>query len=216
MKNTCKIKVCSIAMGCLTILIATGSQSLRAEIVTDVILSEGYLEIEHRAGTGSSVSYHLIDFESTGGESFAFAYHFEGATTSAHDALVAIADSGDLSYDYTHYDFGDGPTPFADNFSYLGDSGNVSIYWSYSLGTYSALNTEVTWTGAPTGAGEQFLTDGAWHGWYNGFDGFSAVAPRVPTATAGAVPEPTSIMLTLCGICLFGFYADRRRRKAIL
>ena len=214
MKNASTMKCWSVVAGCIALLIASSFQPLRAEIVPDVILAEGYLEIEHSAGAGDSVSYHVIDFETTGGESFAFAYYFNGPTVSAHDALLAIESAGDLSYDYTIYDFGGGPLPFADNFSYLGDSGNVSTYWSYSLGTYSALNTEVTWTGAPTGAGEQFLTDGAWHGWYNGFNGGGAVAPRVPTATGAAVPEPTSMMLTLCGICLLGFYADRRRRKS--
>lgn len=214
MKNLSKNKCWSIAMVCTALLIASSFQPICAEIVSDVILSEDYLEIEHSAGAGDSVSYHVVDFETTGGESFAFAYYFNGPTVSAHDALLAIAAAGDLSYDYTIYDFGGGPLPFADNFSYLGDSGNVSTYWSYSLGTYSALNTEVTWVGAPTGAGEQFLTDGAWHGWYNGFNGGDAVSPRIPTATGAAVPEPTAMMLSLFGICLLGFYASRRRRKS--
>jgi len=74
----------------MAVLIASGFQSLRAEIVHDVILSEGYLEIEYSAGAGQNVSYHVVDFASTGGESFAFAYHFDGPTESAHAALLAI------------------------------------------------------------------------------------------------------------------------------
>ena len=96
MKNASAIKVWSIAVGCIAILIASGFQSIRAEIVHDVIVPEGYLEIEYRAGTGDNVSYHVVDFESTGGESFAFAYHFDGPTASAHDALLAIDAAGEL------------------------------------------------------------------------------------------------------------------------
>ena len=56
MKNASTMKVWSIAVGCIAVLIASGFQSLRAEIVYDVILAEGYLlEIEYRAGTGGNV-----------------------------------------------------------------------------------------------------------------------------------------------------------------
>ena len=203
MKNASTMKVWSIAVGCIAILIASGFQSLRAEIVHDVILAEGYLEIEYRAGTGDNVSYHVVDFESTGGESFAFAYHFDGPTASAHDALLAIDAGGDLVYDYTIYDFGGGPIPFADNFSYLSDVGNPAVYWSYSLGSYPVFGSDVVWSGAPTGAGEQMLTDGSWHGWYNGFNGWDAVGPRVPAVGgAGVIPEPTSLLLGILGMLL--------------
>jgi hypothetical protein len=214
MKKTSTIKVWLIAMGCIAVLIASGFQSLRAEIIHDVILADGYLEIEYSAGAGDSVSYHVVDFETTGGGSFAFAYYFDSPTISAHDALVAIATAGDLSYEYTSYDFGGGPLPFADNFSYLADSGNVSTYWSYSLGSYAGLGIDVTWSGAPTGAGEQMLTDGAWHGWYNGFNGWDAVAPRVPAVGgAGVIPEPASI-----GLCawMISLMCIRRRRSPFL
>ena len=214
MKHSSTMKVWSTAVGCIAVLIASGFQSLRAEIVHDVILSEGYLEIEHRAGTGDNVSYHVVDFESTGGESFAFAYHFDGPTTSAHDALVAIAAAGDLSYEYTNYDFGGGPLPFADNFSYLSDVGNPVVYWSYSLGSYPVFGSDVVWTGAPTGAGEQMLTDGSWHGWYNGFNGWDAVAPRVPAVGGyGVIPEPASL-----GLCawIISLMCIRRRRSPFL
>ena len=46
MKNASTMKVWSIAVGCIAVLLTSGFQSLRAEIVHDVILSEGYLEIE--------------------------------------------------------------------------------------------------------------------------------------------------------------------------
>ena len=210
MKNANIRKTIPVAMGCITLVIASGFQSLRAEIVPEVILSDGYLEIEYSAGAGDSVSYHVIDFETTGGGSFAFAYYFDGPTVSAHDALVEIAAAGDLSYDFTIYDFGSGPLPFADNFSFLADSGNVSTYWSYSLGSYAGLGSDVTWIGASTGAGEQYLTDGAWHGWYNGFNGWDAVAPHVPAVGgAGVIPEPASIGLCVWMISLMCI----RRRK---
>ena len=203
MRNVRKSKGWAVAVGCIAVLIASGFQSLRAEIVHDVILSEGYLEIEYRAGTGENVSYHVVDFAFTGGESFAFAYHFDGPTTSAHDALLAIDAAGPLSYAFTSYYFGGGLVPFADNFSYLSDVGNPNNFWSYSLGSYAALGTDVTWAGAPTGAGDQLLTDGSWHGWYNGFNGWDAVAPRVPAVGgAGVIPEPTSLLLAICGMLL--------------
>ncbi len=210
MGNGSTTKFWSILVGCTALLIASSFQPLCAEIIPEVILSEGYLEIEYSAGAGDSISYHVIDFETTGGESFAFAYYFDGPTVSAHDALVAIAAAGDLSYDFTIYDFGGGPLPFADNFSYLADSGNVSTYWSYSLGSYAGLGSDVAWIGASTGAGEQFLTDGAWHGWYNGFNGWDAMAPRVPAVGgAGVIPEPASIGLCAWMISLMCI----RRRK---
>ena len=142
MKNANIRKTIPVAMGCITLVIASGFQSLRAEIVPEVILSEGYLEIEYSAGAGDSVSYHVIDFETTGGGSFAFAYYFDGPTVSAHDALVEIAAAGDLSYDFTIYDFGSGPLPFADNFSFLADSGNVSTYTTdlWTAGTVTPLD----------------------------------------------------------------------------
>jgi len=203
MRNVRKGKGWAVAVGCMAVLIASGFQSLRAEIVHDVILSEGYLEIEYSAGAGQNVSYHVVDFASTGGESFAFAYHFDGPTESAHAALLAIDAAGPLSYAFTSYDFGGGVVPFTDNFSYLSDTGDPHIFWSYSLGSYAGLGADVTWAGAPTGAGDQLLTDGSWHGWYNGFNGWDAVAPRVPAVGgAGVIPEPTSLLLAICGMLL--------------
>ena len=199
MKHASKSKVWSVAVGCMALLVASSFQSLRAEIVPDVILADGYLEIEYSAGTGENVSYHVVDFASTGGESFAFAYHFDGPTQSAHDALLTIDAAGDLSYAFTNYDFGGGLVAFADNFSYLTDTGDPNIFWSYSLGSYAGWGTDVTWSGAPTGAGEQMLTDGSWHGWYNGFNGWDAIGPSVPAVGgAGVIPEPASI-----GLCVW-------------
>ena len=80
MKMRAQVKVWSVAVGCMAVLVALSFQSLQAEIVPEIILEDGYLEIEYSAGSGQNVSYHVIDFASTGGESFAFAYHFDGPT----------------------------------------------------------------------------------------------------------------------------------------
>ncbi len=203
MKNMNKGKGWSVAVGWVAVLITLSFQSLHAEIMHEIILEEGYLEIEYSAGTGQNVSYHVIDFAATGGESYAFEYHFDGPTESAHAALLAIDAAGPLSYDFTNYDFGGGLVPFADNFSYLSDVGDPNIFWSYSLGSYAGLGTDVTWAGAPTGAGEQMLTDGSWHGWYNGFNGWDAIGPSVPAVGgAGVIPEPTSLLLGILGMSL--------------
>ena len=203
MKNMNKGKGWSVAVGCMVVLVTLSFQSLHAEIVPDVILQDGYLEIEYSAGIGQNVSYHVVDFASTGGESFAFAYRFDGPTESAHAALLAIDAAGPLSYAFTSYDFGGGLVPFADNFIYLSDTGDPNIFWSYSLGSYAGWGIDVTWAGALTSAGEQLLTDGSWHGWYNGFNGWDAVSPRVPAVGgSGVIPEPASIGLCICGISL--------------
>ena len=209
MRNVRKSKGWAVAVGCMAVLVALSFQSLQAEIVPEIILEDGYLDIEYSAGSGQNVSYHVIDFASTGGESYAFTYHFDGPTKSAHAALLAIDAAGPLSYAFTSYDFGGGVVPFADNFSYLSELGDPNIFWSYSLGSYAALGTDVTWAGAPTGAGEQLLTDGSWHGWYNGFNGWDAVSPRVPAVGGhGVIPEPASI-----GLCMWGMFLLFVRRR---
>ena len=180
------------------------SAAIEASIITDIAIGDEYLELEYDAGSGSSVSYVVVDLSNTGGATYAFGYHYDSPSTTAHDALVALDAAGDLQYDYTMHDFGGGSIPFADNFSYQGESGIVANYWSYSLGIYDILAADVSWSGAATGAGEQLLEDGGFQGWYNGFGpppNFAAVDPELPTA-ALTIPEPRAIVLVWASLLL--------------
>ena len=139
--------------------------SLQADILTEVPIDGEYLRLEYIAGSGLLISYHVIDFAHTNGDTYAFGYRYNGSTVTSHDALLAMDAAGELQYGFST-GWGE---PFTDNFSYLQDAGLQANYWSYSLGIYDALAEDVAWSMSPSGAGGQFLQDGSWHGWYNGF-----------------------------------------------
>ena len=169
--------------------------SLKADILTEIPIDGEYLLLEYITGSGSSISYHVIDFAHTSGDTFAFGYRYDGATMTAHDALLALDAAGDLEYNFS---IGWGE-PFTDNFSYLLEAGSQANYWSYSLGTHDALAEDVSWSMSPSGAGGQLLQDGSWHGWYNGFTPeYGSINPSIPHGQA--VPEPASVVVAGLGL----------------
>lgn len=154
------------------------------------------LDITASIGTGSQTAYSVIDFEATGGGSFAFAYSWDG-DASVHDMLLALEEVG-LAYEWTDWGFG----IFADNFMWQDFAGDMDLYWAHSLST--VIGDETTWSDAWSSADQEVLVDGMISGWYNGFnEDFSAIPPSLPLA---AIPGPSTVALLL--IC-----AHTRRRR---
>ncbi len=192
--------------GLFTCVLLLSPICVEAALLTEVQVGNEYLVVEYSAGLGPYSSYVVIDFANAGGGTHAFGYQFSDANATGHDALVALAGAGALEYLYTEYNFGGGLVPYVDNFSYLGESGNVSAFWSFSVGSYDSATSSLAWSTAATGAGEQILQDGDFQGWYNGFGpppNFDAIFPSVPTAAAAGVPEPDTLCMGLTSLLIW-------------
>lgn len=168
----------------------------------DLVIDESIgsvLDVTATVGNGESTAYFVIDFGYTNGDSYAFAYNFDGSAT-AHDAFMAFADIG-LSYQFD--DFGEWGY-FVNNFAYGNDIGDPGNYWAHSLATPDGSGV-VDWSDAGSSVDTTALTDGLLSGWYNGFnEDYSAIVPTLPLTT---VPVPGTIALLGIALC-----SNRRRR----
>jgi hypothetical protein len=149
-----------------------------------------WVEVDYWAGTGSNEAIVVVDFDATGGNSYAFGFKWDGIAIG-YDALVAIDAAGALDFEATLYgDMG----YFVDNFYYNSESGNESYYWQYFTSSDGSA-----WDSSGVGMSDRTLTGGDWDGWYNGFD--PGVSPTTP------IPEPATVALLGLGVLLL------RRKK---
>ena len=181
-----------------------GSLAIISSVHADLIIDEDQglaLDVTAWAGEGENTSYFVVDFEATGGSSYAFGYQWSG-TETVLDMINSLTSETVFQAEMTSFgDFG----IFIDNFAYLSDSGDQSNYWAHSLATPTGSGI-VDWTAAGGGVDAELLTDGLISGWYNGFnDDFSVINPTLPLTN---VPAPAG--LAVVGLALVG---TRRRRS---
>ncbi|MCH2136269.1 MAG: hypothetical protein MK101_06760 [Phycisphaerales bacterium] len=185
----------------LRIFCIAATAAMSTPAIADLVIDESTgatLDLTASAGSGEFTAYVVIDFEHTGGGSFAFSYSFDGEAT-VHDALFALVDQG---LDYAFDDFGEWGI-FAVNFGWGGAVGDAQNYWAHSLVTPDGSGT-VDWSDAMSSVDTTWLSDGLLSGWYNGFnDDYSAITPSLPLT----VPTPGAI--GLIGLLVIG---SRRRR----
>ncbi len=186
-------------MRCIAVI---GAAAVTSMTTAHLVIDEAnglILDVTATAGTGSSTAYFVIDFDYTDGNTWAFAYNFDGNAT-AHDAFTAF---GDLGLTYLFDDFGAWGV-FASNFGWGDEVGDVDNYWAHSLATPEGSGT-VTWSDAMSSVDTTPLTNGLLSGWYNGFnEDYSAIVPTLPLFT---VPAPGVLAVFGLGLCL-----QRRRR----
>jgi hypothetical protein len=188
--------------------------SAKGAPLTEVPIGGEYLDVEYIVGTtGSNLSLVIIDFQVTGGESYAFGYRWSDDTAlNLDNMLKSIADNGELNAIFkTDPGFGE----FLSDLEYAGNSGNADE-WRLDVGTYSG--STISWEIAETGLSSltslhftepstfdsgTFLGTAGIIGFYNSFAGFpfggnpdTTVKPRIPTA----VPEPAAWILALSGV----------------
>ena len=181
-----------------------GSLPIISSVHADLIIDEEQglaLDVTAWAGEGENTSYFVVDFEATGGSSYAFGYQWSG-TETVLDMINNLTSETAFQAEMTSFgDFG----IFIDNFAYLSDSGDQSNYWAHSLATPTGSGI-VDWTAAGGGVDAELLTDGLISGWYNGFnDDFSVINPTLPLTN---VPAPAG--LAVVGLAL----VDTRRRRS--
>lgn len=149
-------------------------------------------------GSGSNTSYLVVDFDATGGDSFAFAYHWDTATDGL-GLLDALADNLDdpndsvgvtgLAFEATFFALANGY--FVDNITFGNTTGDPNQYWAQWQGTYNASAGDVDWQ-LGNGISELTLTDGLFVGLRNPYS--TAQAPTLP------IPEPASALLVGLGL----------------
>jgi hypothetical protein len=169
------------------------------------------LDVDYEVGAGAHTSYLIVDFEATGGDTYAFAYHWDlGAR--GYDMLVAVTDYVDGLDWVFGGDDGVGFGVFVENFTYdaFGESGDPGFYWSYSLG--SVGDGMIDFTESAVGPSNRYLEADSIDGWYNGFTGtFEAIPPRVPTMV---IPGPAPLAI-ISGLIIFRGRGRRRRADGV-
>jgi hypothetical protein len=152
--------------------------------VPNVVLSDGnVLDVEGVVGSGQYTSYEVIDFQDTGGGSFAWEYKYNTPVSGFQMLQDIAAADPRLTAQATYYPEFD--EYFVDNFSFESESGNPNDYWRYLNGVYDGGNGTVQWTDANSGPGDVMISDGSFDGWYNSFANDNP--PRLPeTGIAGA------------------------------
>jgi hypothetical protein len=210
-----------IALSC-GICLLLNSASIWAAADVNVPLPGGYLNEQYSAGSGANAAYFVVDFGATDGNTYGFAYHWDG-TQTADNAMLAIDAAG--AFDMTYNDFGSAGEPnlFLDKLTYPPDSSQPDYnvdgsFWDYYLGTYA--NSNVSWSVSNYGiSGRDFngdivqtLANGAFYGFrVNTYDeNFNPVGG--PPVLPVAVPEPATILLAAVGGLLLICRSGRQRR----
>ena len=175
----------------LICLIVVSAITSSAAIAIPVNFGGTWVEVDYWAGTGGNEAIVVVDFDATGGDSYAFGFKWDGIATG-YDALVAIDAAGALDFETTYYS---GMGYFIDNFYYNSENGDPSYYWQYFTSSDGSV-----WDSSWVGMSDRTLTGGDWDGWYNGFD--PGVSPTTP------IPEPATVALLGLGILLL-----RRKKK---
>jgi len=152
--------------------------------VPNIVLSDGnVLDVEGVVGSGQYTSYEVIDFQDTGGGSFAWEYKYNTPVSGFQMLQDIAAADPRLAFEATYYsEFNEYQL---DNFSFESEGGNPNDYWRYLNGVYDSVNKTVDWTDASSGAGDVMISDGSFDGWYNSFANDNP--PRLPeTGITGA------------------------------
>ncbi|MGD0769064.1 MAG: autotransporter-associated beta strand repeat-containing protein [Tepidisphaeraceae bacterium] len=145
--------------------------------VANVVSADGnVLDVEGVVGSGQYTSYEVIDFQDTGGGSYAWEYKYNTPVSGFQMLQNIAAADPRLIVQSTYYPEFD--EYFVDNFSFESDSGNADDYWRYLNGVYDGVNKTVNWTDASLGAGDVMISNGSFDGWYNSFANDNA--PRLP------------------------------------
>ncbi|MCH2133456.1 MAG: PEP-CTERM sorting domain-containing protein [Phycisphaerales bacterium] len=186
------------------LLTVAGFCLLSTVAVADLVIDEDQglvLDVTSWTGTGTNTSYLVLDFEATGGDSYALGFRWDD-TATVLDMFDSFTSNLGLLVELTTYD---GYGTFVDNFSWGSESGDAMQYWTHSMSNPDGSG-DVSWTDAYLGVESQLLSDGMISGWYNGYnEDYSAIPPSLPLAT---VPAPG--VLALAG--LFAMGTSRRRR----
>jgi hypothetical protein len=150
--------------------------------VPNIVLSDGsVLDVEGIVGSGQYTSYEVIDFQDTGGGSYAWEYKYNTPVSGFQMLQDVAAADPRLTVQATYYPEYD--EYFVDNFSFESESGNPNDYWRYLNGVYDSVNETVDWTDASSGAGDVMISDGSFDGWYNSFANDNQ--PRLPETSIG-------------------------------
>jgi len=178
------------------VAIALGSSA--HAIPTDVMVNGEYLDVDYFVGTGTNTSYLVVDFDVSGGDTYAFGYRWnDGDDARGFTMIEAVTSFIDgLAWTFGGVD-GVGLGAFVDTFSYptfdeVSQPGNFWAYWTGETNVDDEpidFDPGFDWEFASNGISGRVLQDGSIDGWYNDFNG---VPPGIPT-----IPAPPALGLLL-------------------
>lgn len=162
------------------------------------------VDFSGQAGTGSNVSYCVVDFDSA---SYAFKYFWDGAQTGFNMLQTLQSDVNGFNFSYENTSYG----PFVVGFSYGGNSltGDGSVAPDYMYWGYEISSDGQTFDMASTGADGRDLSNGSWDAW----KWMSASDSSTPQPSIPGVPEPSGALALFSGLIgLAGLLKAARRR----
>jgi len=207
--------LCSSALAFLVFI-----STLKAAVLT------GFDPVSFTVGSGSDVSYLLIDESTISSAPLLFEYRYTFASNnpiSGYELLRLLANATDLDFTTTYYpSYGEALESLSYGLSnatseYRPDGSGT--YWSYYLngGLDNGLAPVLVnqWNYANYGMELRTLSPGSWDAWtisfydaeYTTFDSFPSVTPT-------AIPEPKSLLIVCMGIvCCLAFHFGKYRQS---
>jgi hypothetical protein len=173
-------------------------------------------------GSGSDVSYLLIDESTLSSAPLLFAYRYTFDSNNPISGYELLNEVKRLSsLDFTTIFYGGGLGNALDSISYGGT--NVSsftatnwstgTYWSYYVAGGSEVDEPLAsnlWKYAEVGMDSRFITPGSWDGWT--FAGWNPDFGAPPSISPALVPEPAPLQLEVLSVtALFIFFRWKQK-----
>ena len=203
------IKEISKGLLCASALAFLASIStLKAAVLT------GVNPVSFTVGSGSDVSYLLIEESSLSSAPLLFEYRYtydSNTPISGYELLHKVTRLSSL--DFTTIVYGGGLGNSLDSVSYgeitassfTGPNGYTGTYWSYYVAGGSEVDEPVPaglWKYAAVGMDSRFITPGSWDGWT--FAGWNPDFGAPPSISP--VPEPAPLPLAVLSLAALFFF----------